>query len=68
MKPSHLRTPRTLAECYFEQGYGTIEPAQWRGRWNYQPDATKKEINWRLIGSALLGAALIIAPVIDYLT
>ena len=41
MKPSHIRTPRTLAECYFVEGYNTVEPAQWQGRWN-QPGPVKR--------------------------
>lgn len=26
MKPSHLQTPRTLADCNFTQGYSSIYP------------------------------------------
>jgi hypothetical protein len=26
MKPSHMTTPRTLADCTFEQGYCSIYP------------------------------------------
>lgn len=26
MKPSHTQTPRTLADCTFEQGYASIQP------------------------------------------
>lgn len=26
MKPSHTQTPRTLAECTFQQGYTSIYP------------------------------------------
>ena len=29
MKPSHLQTPRTLAECTFEVGYSTARVPQY---------------------------------------
>ena len=68
MKPSHLRTPRTLAECYFVEGHSSIEPSMWRGHWNSpRQDVTTKSINWKLIGLAALGLAIILAPVVNYL-
>lgn len=30
MKPSHITTPRTLAECTFVYGYASIEPMAYR--------------------------------------
>ena len=54
MKPSHLQTPRTLAECSFDTGYPCIERvARERfGIWLY------------LVGimSALVGYALLVTP------
>lgn len=68
MKPSHLRTPRTLSECYFVEGHSCIEPAMWRGRWNMpRRDVRRPSINWNLVGLAALGVLFITAPVIKYL-
>lgn len=30
MKPSHITTPRTLAECTFIQGYSSVQPMAYR--------------------------------------
>lgn len=30
MKPSHMQTPRTLADCTFVQGYATLDPMGYR--------------------------------------
>lgn len=30
MKPSHTKTPRTLADCTFTQGYSTVQPMAYR--------------------------------------
>ena len=29
MKPSHLQTPRTLAECTFTTGYSSVQEPAW---------------------------------------
>lgn len=52
MKPSHMRTPRTLAECYFEEGYGSVEPAMWGKHWNssVKPDTLVVSLlQWKTI-------------------
>ena len=68
MKPSHLQTPRTLAECYFVEGHSSLEPSMWRGRWlPSDNDVTRKPINMKLIGFAALCALIIMAPLINYL-
>lgn len=65
MKPSHLRTPRTLSECYFVEGYYTVEPSMWRGRWNVQTglDPAKKSFptfpRTVVIPAALIAVAVI---------
>ena len=33
MKPSHIRTPRVLADCTFVQGYSRIEQVTSHDRW-----------------------------------
>lgn len=34
MKPSHLTTPRTLADCTFTYGYASVRPMAYRvPRW-----------------------------------
>jgi len=30
MKPSHITTPRTLADCSFTQGYASVKPMAYR--------------------------------------
>lgn len=30
MKPSHIQTPRTLADCTFVQGYTEVKPMAYR--------------------------------------
>jgi hypothetical protein len=62
MKPSHLRTPRSLSECYFVEGYYTIEPAQWQQRWN--SDSPILEVKSSSIFKIVAVVALISATVI----
>lgn len=33
MKPSHLTTPRTLADCTFVYGYASVRPMAYRKDW-----------------------------------
>lgn len=64
MKPSHIRTPRTLAECYFVEGYNTIEPAQWQGRWNDTSPVKRNYFSASKI--ALVISAAVFATVLFY--
>lgn len=46
MKPSHISTPRTLAECTFTYGYETSHPLSHR------------EPTWEIIAGWLLATAI----------
>lgn len=46
MKPSHLTTPRTLADCTFTYGYTSIQPMAHR------------EPTWERVASWLLATAI----------
>lgn len=46
MKPSHLTTPRTLADCTFTYGYASVQPMAHR------------EPTWERVGSWLLATAI----------
>lgn len=71
MKPSHIRTPRTLSECYFVEGYYSIEPSMWRGRWDSNTTfgvANSKSSSWKIVVPAVLAviviAAILVQPLI----
>lgn len=39
MKPSHIQTPRTMADCTFSQGYAEVRPMGYRvERWEVFAD------------------------------
>lgn len=68
MKPSHLRTPRTLSECYFVEGYYTVEPSMWQGRWNAASKQTIDQPNsfpWKAVGFGAVALAVIAAILIQ---
>lgn len=46
MKPSHLSTPRQLADCTFVQGFESVRPMAYR------------EPTWEIIAGYLLAAAI----------
>ena len=66
MKPSHLRTPRSMSECYFEVGQSVLEPAAWQNNWDsetYQP--VHRSLNWPLIVSIAVGISVIVAMLVQ---
>jgi hypothetical protein len=67
MKPSHIRTPRTLAECCFVEGYyNTIEPSQWQGRWNSTGPVKRNYFNVHTValGVSILVVAFVLGSIL----
>jgi len=60
LKPSHIRTPRTLSECYFSAGDSTIEPAMWGSRWNSGLPPKKRFILNNLSALSSIGIGLVV--------
>lgn len=70
MKPSHLRTPRTLSECYFEVGHYTVEPSMWQDRWNHvksQKPTARFEISGqtKIVGLTVLVVTIILGILVQ---
>lgn len=66
MKPSHIRTPRSLSECYFEVGHYVVEPSMWSNKWTAEKISGSENNMSKLLtaGSAVVLAVTVILAIL----